>query len=59
MAGSMIYLLVETDTLSASVRGSADAPGAVLSAEVSGARVGPVVGRSSERVLGAGDVYNG
>ena len=59
MAGSIIYLLVEPDTLSASVRGSADAPGAVLSAEVSGAWVGHAVGRASERVLGAVYVLNG
>ena len=59
MARSVIYLLVEPDTLSASVRGSADAQGAVCSVEVSDAWVGPAVGWSSERVLGAGDVYNG
>ena len=53
MVRSVIYVLVEPDTLSASVRGSADAPGAVLSAEVSGAWVGHAVGRASKRVLGA------
>ena len=59
VAGSIIYLLVEPDTLSASVCGSADGQWAVFSAEVSDAWVGPTVGRSSERVLGAGNVYNG
>ena len=58
VAGSNIYLLFEPDTLSASVCGSADAQWAVFSAEVSDAWVEAVVGRSSERVLGAGDVYN-
>ena len=53
VAGSITYLLSEPDTLSASVCGSADAPGAVFSAEVSDAWVGHTVGRASERVLGA------
>jgi hypothetical protein len=52
-AGFVSYLLFEPDTLSASVCGSADAPGAVLSAEVSDAWVGHTVGRASEHVLGA------
>ena len=52
-AGFVSYLLFEPDTLSASVCGSADAPGAVFSAEVSDAWVGHTVGRASERVLGA------
>ena len=59
MAGSIIYLLVEPDTLSASVRGSADAPGALFSAEVLDTGVGPALGWSPEREVGAGDVYNG
>ena len=58
VAGSNIYLLFEPDTLSASICGSADAQWAVFSAEVSDAWVEPVVCRSSERVLGASDVYN-
>ena len=58
VAGSIIYLLFEPDTLSASVCGSADAQWAVFSAEVSDACIGPVVGRSSERVLVSGVVYN-
>ena len=59
VAGAIIYLLLELDTLSASVCGSADAQWAVFSAEVRDASVGSAVGRASERVLGAGDVYNG
>ena len=59
VAGSITYLLSESDTLSASVCGYSDAQGAVCSVEVSDAWVGPAVGWSSERVLGAGDVYNG
>ena len=58
MAGSMLYLLFELDTLSAPLCGSADGEGAIISAEVRDAWVGPAVGRSSERVLGAGYVYN-
>ena len=53
VAGCIIYLLFEPDTLSASVCGSADAPGAVFSAEVPDAWVGHTVGWASERVLGA------
>ena len=59
VAGSIIYLLFEPDTLSASVCGSADTQDAIFSAEVRDAWFGPTVGRSSEHVLGAGDVYNG
>ena len=59
MAGSILYLLFELDTLSASLCGSADGQGAIFSAEVRDAWVGPTVGRSSERVLVSGIVYNG
>ena len=59
VAGSIIYLLAEPDTLDALLCGSADGQWAVFSAEVSDAWVGPAVGWSSERVLGAGNVYNG
>ena len=58
-AGFVSYLLFEPDTLSASVCGSADTQDAILSAEVRDAWVGPTVGRSSERVLVSGIVYNG
>ena len=60
VVGSIIYLLGEPDTLSASVSGSVDGQWAVFSAEVSRrlakAWVAPAVGRSSERVLGASNV---
>ena len=59
VAGSIIYLLAEPDTLDALLCGSADGQWAVFSAEVSDAWVGPAVGWSSERVLGAGNAYNG
>ena len=59
MAGSISHLLVEPDTLSASLCGSADAQNAIFSVEVRDAWVGPGVGRSSERVLVSGIVYNG
>ena len=59
VAGSIIYLLFELDTLSASACCSLDAQGAVFSAKVLDTGVGPAVGWSLERVLGAGDVYNG
>ena len=59
MAGSIIHLLFEPDTLSASVCGSADTQGAIFSVQVRDAWVGPVVGRSSERELVSGIVYNG
>ena len=59
VAGSILYLLVEPDTLSASLCGSADGQSAIFSAEVRDAWVGPTVGRSSECVLVSGIVYNG
>ena len=59
MAGSILYLLLELDTLSASLCGSADCQGAILRVEVREAWVGPAVGRSSECVLGDGNVYIG
>jgi len=59
VAGSMIYLLVEPDTLSASVCGSADGQGAIFSVEVRDAWVRPAVGRSSQCVLGDSNVYIG
>ena len=59
MAGSILYLLFELDTPNASLCGSADGQGAIISAEVRDAWVGPTVGRSSERVLVSGIVYNG
>ena len=59
VAGSILYLLFELDTLSASLCGSADDQSAVFSVEVRDAWVGPVAGRSSERVLVSGIVYNG
>ena len=51
MAGSILHLLFELDTLNTSFCGSADVQGAIISAEVRDAWVGPMVGRSSERVL--------
>ena len=57
MAGSVGYVFCEPDTLNASLCSSADGQGAVFSAEVGDAQNGPVVGRSSEHVLGAGNVY--
>ena len=57
--GSILYLLLELDTLSASFCGSVDGQGAIFSVEVRDAWVGPVVGRSSECVLVSGIVYNG
>ena len=59
VARSIPHLLVESDTLSASVCGSADAQHAIFSVHVCDAWVGPTVGRSSERVLVSGIVYNG
>jgi hypothetical protein len=59
VAGSILYVLFELDTLSASLCCSADGQGAIFSVEVRDAWVGPVVGRSSERVLVSGIVYNG
>ena len=59
VAGSILYLLVEPDTLSASVCGSADAQNAIFSVQVRDAWVGPPVGRSSECVVVSGIVYNG
>ena len=59
MAGSILHLLFELDTLSASLFGSVDGQGAIFSAEVRDAWVGPAVGRSSECVLVSGIVYNG
>ena len=59
MAGSTLCLLFELGTLSASLCGSADGQDAIISVEVRDAGVGPAVGRSSQRVLGAGYVYNG
>ena len=59
MAGSILYLLFEPDTLSASVCGSADTQDAIFSAEVRDAWVGSTVGRSSERVVVSVIVYNG
>ena len=59
MAGSIPHLLIEPDTLSSSVCGSADAQDAIFSVEVRDAWVGPTVGRSSERVVVSVIVYNG
>jgi hypothetical protein len=59
MAGSILYLLLELDTPSASVCGSADVQGVIISAEVRDAWVGPTVGRSSECVVVKGIVYTG
>ena len=59
VAGSIPHLLIQADTLSAPVCGSADAQDALFSVQVRDAWVGPAVGRSSERVLGAVHVYNG
>ena len=59
MAGSILHLLFELDTLSTSFCGSADVQGAIISAEVRDAWVGPTVGRSSNRVLVSGIAYNG
>ena len=59
VAGSIPHLLVEPDTLSASVCSSADIQDAIFSAEVRDAWVGPAVGRSSERVVVSVIVYNG
>ena len=59
VVGSILYVLFELDTLSASLCGSADGQGAIFSVEVRDAWVGPVVGRSSERVFVSGVVYNG
>ena len=59
MAGSILHLLFELDTLSASLCGSADGQGAIFSAEVRDAWFGPTVGRSSERVVVSVIVYNG
>ena len=57
--GSIPHLLIEPDTLSASVCGSADTQDAIFSAEVRGAWFGSTVGRSSERVVVSVIVYNG
>ena len=59
MAGSILCLLFELRTLSASLCGPADGKGAVFSAEVRDAWVGPAVVRSSECVLGDGNVCIG
>ena len=59
MAGSILHFLFELDTLSKSFCGSADGQGAIISAEVRDAWVGPTVGRSSERVVVSVTVYNG
>ena len=59
VAGSIPHLLVEPDTLGASVCGSAGAQDAIFSVEVCDAWVGPTVGRSSERVVVSVIVYNG
>ena len=59
MAGSILHLLFELDTLNTSFGGSADVQGAIFSAEVRDAWVGPTVGRSSERVVVSVTVYNG
>ena len=59
VAGSIPHLLIQADTLSAPVCGSADAQDALFSVQVRGAWVGPTVGRSSERVVVSVIVYNG
>ena len=59
MAGSILYVLFELNTLSASGYGSADAQGAIFSVQVRDTWVGPVVGRSSECVVVSGIVYTG
>ena len=59
MAGSILYLLFELETLSASICGSADTQDAIFSAEVRDAWFGSTVGRSSERVVVSVTVYNG
>ena len=59
VAGCIIYLLCEPDTLRASVFGSADTQDAIFSAEVRDAWFGPTVGRSCERVVVSVIVYNG
>ena len=59
VAGSIPHLLIQVDTLSAPVCGSADAQDALFSVQVRGAWVGPTVGRSSERVVVSVIVYNG
>ena len=58
MAGCNLWLLSELDTLGVIICGWADAQGNVISAEVGDAWDGPVVGQSSEHVLGAGNVYH-
>ena len=59
VVGSILWLLSELDTLGAATCGPADDQGAVFSADVCDAWVGPAVGRSSECVLVSGIVYNG
>ena len=59
VAGSILYVLFEMDTLSASICGSVDGQGAIFSVQdvqVRDAWVGPVVGQLSERVLVSGIV---
>ena len=59
VAGCIIYLLCEPDTLSASVCCSADTQDSIFSAEVRDAWFESTVGRSSERVVVSVTVYNG
>jgi hypothetical protein len=59
VAGSIIYLLFEPGTLSASVCGSVDTQDAIFSAEVRDAWFGLTVGRLSERVVVSIIVYKG
>ena len=59
VAGSIYRLLVEPDTMGSSTCGSADVQGALFSAKMLDIGVGTALGWSSEREVGAGDVYNG
>ena len=58
-SGSNSHLLVEPDSHSATVCGSADSQVAIISVHERGAWVGPTVGRPSECVLVSDIVYNG
>ena len=59
MAGLLFRLLLNADTLITGSWGSGDGEGTGILCKVRDAWVGPTVGRSPERVLVSGIVYNG